>query len=106
MGKILEETKDFIEKDMKGLATTLFFSGGVEVSVGEPKVCHEISICSNNVRMGAGNPEKYETMAFSDEHEEPVYCKRTDTEEAMLGLHLEAVRIFKTLYFNQQKQKA
>jgi len=105
MTRILESTSRIYRQDLKGLASILFFAGGIKVTPensNEPeKLCHQVEISSNNVKTGPENPEQYETMAFTDEHKSSVYCRRVKTEGELDAQHLEATNHFKALYLNQ-----
>lgn len=112
--QILEVTSSFVKPDagMKGLTTTLAFSGGIIVkrislqSSNREKLCHEVSIVSNNIGMGPGEPDMYETMAFTDAHKSSVYCDRVEKEEEMASMHFRASEHFKKMYLEQKEIKS
>jgi hypothetical protein len=102
--QIVEVTRSLEDNELKGLTSTLTFSGGVKVDLGleGEQVRHEVDICSNNVSMGTDRPEQYETMVFVGDHKSSIYCQRVEKEEDMPAMHFKAVTHFKQMYWDQQ----
>jgi len=94
--QISEITKTFTRGSLKGLATHLFFSGGLK---HDRRKFFEIDVSSNNIKVG--DETLYETMAFG--RGKSIYCERVNTREEMTSAHFKAVNHFKEEYLKQIK---